>query len=651
MKKRKRGVSEKKRTSKGSIKTITKKHKTMVELLINKSNFREELEFYFSSAINEVNLIDYAMEALEKLYSNPNQRYEVPTAYLSFKSARDEVELNLLMKYGNEQREKDQHLLNKNNILTDCSINMMNNNEVFDFGYMGIQKVFENENDVTVCNDIFQKSAFQNIQKFVERRNAAMTLKKQIEQKNMGKFILKDQLDFELLFFMSNYFELVFQFLTKENLQSRESEYKGKLFQNWFNNDVEQLKNLIVRYEEYLEIRQKWKLNDGWMLFENKSDLDLHRYKYFLNESNATKIAYESLGYNTSFQNSQPVLIEKLNELYKNWTLHGSKDVVFKTVLTYNLFREQTNVPDMVQELFQKQFFKNPSKKAFEIYLRKFYNKYIVGAKSLKEGIQFRNEYSIENFNLPKSDKKVADYVEFDDIEEIEFLKEMRKNSISTEDVVSTEVEDVQDEIENESNSSNEPNLEIIFENVNLDIRRQENKNDIDLEKNKSNNSLEVKPVDNVSDVLNESVESSSETSSSEEIDVTVVHKATSEEIINRQSRTTKNVQDIINEILDVNADSPIRDFIVPSSTPKSNTSRCRSITLLDSSFITNERSIKSTKTRGKQDNIELQFKRQMLDKKKLFSDSIRTRSKLKYLTQEEIVERASFAPMSPIIR
>lgn len=252
--KKKRPSSEKK----------TYKYKKMIEYLKSHSTFANTYSNFTAKDI-----INHAIVCLENMYKTPIKRFQLPSVYLLFNSERNEVELNLMMKYGVVRRQKDLDLLKQHGITRECNVNLLENNEVFDWGYIGVYGC----TDYDDFRQNSQEKAWKAVQNYVEQRNETMIRVMEIQKNFKGKFILQEQLDYDIVMNLSNYFELMFKFLSKDNLQSDETQYKGKYFENWFNSDMEQVKTRIDRWEDYVAAREKWKLNDGWRLVEDELDL------------------------------------------------------------------------------------------------------------------------------------------------------------------------------------------------------------------------------------------------------------------------------------------------------------------------------------------------------------------------------------------
>lgn len=253
------------------------KYKAMIKLLTSHSTLLEELRTYFPNhPLTTKEIHEYAITTLERMYLKKMNRYTIPTAYLYFESPQKELQLNLLMKRGVVQFERDRELLKQHGITQECSINMRivkDTVPLYDWAYMGLYECEGNAEDI---NENGQKRAMKAVKHYVKQRNSVMTRVKKIYETHKVKVMLFEQLDYEMLMHMSNYFRLMFKFLTKQQLQSDEASYKGTYYENWFETDLEIVKKNIERSEEYIATRKEWRLNDGWILVPDELKLNYY---------------------------------------------------------------------------------------------------------------------------------------------------------------------------------------------------------------------------------------------------------------------------------------------------------------------------------------------------------------------------------------
>ncbi|XP_063707773.1 uncharacterized protein LOC134836521 [Culicoides brevitarsis] len=381
------------------------------------------------------------MSAARVLYcfSTIRKHLSIPALYLSFPSERDELELNLLMKHGVVQRHRDRELLRKHGITKECSVSLQSNNHVLDWGYMALY------DDSTTLEVLEKKSAelvFKNIEKHIARRNDTMIRLAEIKKVHKGKFIMRHQLDFDIIFYFSNYFDLMFKYLTPQQLQSDEASYSGIYFENWFNNDWKTLKKIIPNWQEYKKARSEWKLNDEWVLVEDENEFYKERFKMFLEDSNVTEIVKK---YYLDGRTER----ELAENFYKEWcngTCH--EEIIFKTVLTYEKFRK-SNVLDIVISSFLPHYKENFSLTNVERVLRRFFNEEIVNATSLSPDIKFIDGTTVKNYHIPTIENKVCEFHEVSELEEKDFIDIVEAQEVET-------VENIENWLKNDTKTSTE---------------------------------------------------------------------------------------------------------------------------------------------------------------------------------------------------
>lgn len=250
--------------------------------LLYNSNLGDLLEsMYPEASFHRRDWMQWAYECLKDIYIERQRFLRLPTSSLDFKSPAAEVELNLKMKY-QEMRNKAvmkvyRGMLRKYKC-KESYINMKIDNIFYVWAIFCVTKMFLEDQKPETKEE--RKQYFESyFQEKYEKFKAAIEKAKIIEKGNHGKFILEKDLerDFELMCVLSNFVKILqprLDELSSELLDNSdvlvaiddEKVMKERYLRKWFNPNA--------FYGRDLEIREQWKLTDGWTLAKTNDELN-----------------------------------------------------------------------------------------------------------------------------------------------------------------------------------------------------------------------------------------------------------------------------------------------------------------------------------------------------------------------------------------
>lgn len=240
----------------------------------------------FGRELKKSDIKPFVLKTLFALFSDVKQRFVPPAFFFEFNSRSDEVALNInfsqkisLQSY-QDYRRKYKHFIPK-----ECSVFMLENNPVFDWSYMGIKKAIKqhvwrvNKKKEGLSDVDFMKFGFDNVEKKVKSRNDVAKFAKQLEIQNKGKFILIDDISYEFLFHKSNYFDIMFPFLSSDR---RGDEHNERVLMQYFENIFKtQPSPDLPHRDKFMEVRKQLEMNDGWITATDLQELEQKVSKHY----------------------------------------------------------------------------------------------------------------------------------------------------------------------------------------------------------------------------------------------------------------------------------------------------------------------------------------------------------------------------------
>lgn len=257
------------------------KYKDEIEFVKKHSDVVQQLHFEtkgLNAKLRKTDIDKLVYKTIVMKFGKNKNRFASPSSLMTFNSKVEEVAANILFKtkgkYKGYVEYKKLRRKFERVIPQECSIDMLNQNPVFDWSFMGIReakkmnayRLFKGRSQME--DKEYAEYAFSSVEKFVESRNKTEAYAREIEIKNKGKFIHVDDITYEFLMHKTNYFDIMYLFLVNAHKEEDYVEYASHILTMH-----EQLD--IPRKEEFSQVQSQLKPNDDWQIFDNDQELYL----------------------------------------------------------------------------------------------------------------------------------------------------------------------------------------------------------------------------------------------------------------------------------------------------------------------------------------------------------------------------------------
>ncbi|XP_063697113.1 uncharacterized protein LOC134828084 [Culicoides brevitarsis] len=372
--------------------------------------------------IRETDVDKFILKTIKMIGGSTKNRFAPPATVWTFNSIESEVAANIWFK--NDEKYKsyvEGRERYKEKIRRECFIDMRINNPPFDWGFMGLRNARKTNafrfarGKTPLLDEKYAKMAFETVEKFIESRNETMAKAKEVEIENKGKFINVNEVTFEFLMHMSNYFDVMFEYflpVLMEHKQEAYREYSEYVFR------AEDLLE-IDRKEEFLRARVKIRYNDGWQVYEDDQDLFQMRFKYFLDQSNVKSLVDRAIKHAENpdqYKNWDWARETLTRKVYNQWVndvlVAPFTDLKFRKKLTFEIFFTNSNFCDILRSTLTNFDEKMPKSVWIELAARRYFNAKIAGNKKWVCNIKFRDGTKIEDYNLPSKEDRVLEFTD-----------------------------------------------------------------------------------------------------------------------------------------------------------------------------------------------------------------------------------------------
>lgn len=246
----------------------TDNFKYLVSYFRENSTFDEELKieaanFQVPASLNNNFINKYAERWLRLFLESRQYRILNPLRYLTFNEPKHEVDLNIMHRNPEMQSKSGikahDMILKKYGVRQTC-INFSTNNRAFDWQWFEIRRrEKELESPMASVKFVHKFPAM-----FKERFNKAESAVQNLRVQNNGEFITKEQLTYEVCLNISNFTEIVKNYLEANGRDEyNEDQEHFPIFKEWWS-------------EKYSSLRKRWKLRGKWRLVDEE-ELDRFR--------------------------------------------------------------------------------------------------------------------------------------------------------------------------------------------------------------------------------------------------------------------------------------------------------------------------------------------------------------------------------------